>query len=212
MAVGGKTPLSKERVRLFVGVAGLGAFLLGVGVVVTLLISQPEWREAQVVKEEAGKMGEGEEAGEKSEEIVIDISGSVEKPGVYRFPLNSRVNDALVAAGGLSSDADRDWVARSINLAQALTDGMKLFIPSTNSVNSGVEGVRERVAGASSQASSFISINTATTTALESLWGVGEVRAKAIVEGRPYGSLEELVTRKILPQSVVERNKDKLSL
>lgn len=202
---------SKERLRLFVGVAGLGAFLLGVGVLGVLALSRGDWKGMEGVQEvkEVGKEGKGEEAGEGEEKIVVDIGGAVEKPGIYELHDDSRVNDALIAAGGLSSEADRVWVTRNINLAQKVSDGNKIFIP-FKTAQAGQAGVvlSSQTAG---QART-ISINSATAKELEELWGVGEVRARAIIEGRPYSSIDELVVRKIVPQSVVEKNKEKLAL
>ena len=65
-------------------------------------------------------------------EIVVDVAGAVEKPGVYTLPSGSRIGEALVVAGGLSAQADREWVARTVNLAAELEDGAKIYIPSTN--------------------------------------------------------------------------------
>lgn len=209
MGIGQGVHWTKEKFRLLVGIAGLGAFLLGVGVLVTLLISQPEWRDAQTVKEETEKMGDGKEAGEESKEVVIDVAGAVEKPGLYRLSTDSRINDALVAAGGLSAEADRVWVTKNINLAQKVSDGIKIFIPFTTG-RAGQAGVVLNSQDDGQQQT--VSINTATATELEDLWGVGAVRARGIIDGRPYGSIDELVTRKIVPQSVIEKNKEKLSL
>lgn len=195
---------------MFVGVAGLGAFLLGVGVLGVLALSRGDWKGMEEVRE-LQEEKEGEVAGEdkSGKTIVVDIGGAVEKPGIYELHDDSRVNDALIAAGGLSSEADRVWVTRNINLAQKVSDGNKIFIP-FKTAQAGQAGVvlSSQTAG---QART-ISINSATASELEELWGVGEVRARAIVEGRPYSSIDELVVRKIVPQSVVEKNKEKLAL
>jgi len=53
-------------------------------------------------------------------------------------------------------------------------------------------------------------INRASTNELMALKGIGEVRARAIVEGRPYGKKDELVQRKIIPQSVYDKIKDQI--
>lgn len=62
-------------------------------------------------------------------EIIIDVSGAVVKPGVYHLNFDSRVQDALVAAGGLAGSADRNWVEKNLNLAVKLRDGGKIYIP-----------------------------------------------------------------------------------
>src|SRR5882672_4382465 len=62
-------------------------------------------------------------------QITIDIEGAVIKPGVFQLPQNSRVQDALIAAGGMSQSADRKKIALELNMAQPLMDGAKLYIP-----------------------------------------------------------------------------------
>ena len=64
-----------------------------------------------------------------SQELVVEISGSVEKPGVYKLAASSRVEDLLILAGGLSASADRNWVETNLNRAAKLTDGQKIYIP-----------------------------------------------------------------------------------
>ena len=50
-------------------------------------------------------------------------------PGVYELKNTDRIDDALVAAGGLSGEADRDWVEINLNKAEKLYDGQKIYIP-----------------------------------------------------------------------------------
>ncbi|MGB9911594.1 MAG: helix-hairpin-helix domain-containing protein [Microgenomates group bacterium] len=149
--------------------------------------------------------------------IFVDLQGAVEKPGVYELPTNSRINDLLIRAGGLSASADRDWVSKNINLAQKLTDGIKIYIPTQDEVRKfggpGISISQESggVAGVSSQVSGKININTASQFQLESLWGIGPSRAKAIIANRPYQNIEELVTKAKIPQSVFEKIKDQIT-
>lgn len=208
MATDEKTSWTKERFRTLIGVAGLGFFLLGVGVLGVLFLSNGDWREVEMVKE-VREEDKGEEVGEDREKIVVDVGGAVERPGIYEVSNRARVNDVLIAAGGLSAEADRVWVTRNINLAQKVSDGNKIFIPFKIAQGGQVGVVLSSQASGQQQG---ISINAATATELESLWGIGEVRAQAIIDGRPYSSIDELVTKKVVPQSVVERNKEKLSL
>ena len=55
-----------------------------------------------------------------------------------------------------------------------------------------------------------LDLNTATEKELSELAGIGEARAKAIVKGRPYKAKDELVERKIIPESVYKKIKDKV--
>lgn len=138
--------------------------------------------------------------------ILVDVSGAVQKPGVYTLEEDSRVQDAIIAAGGMSLEANRESVGKSINLASKLIDGMKIYIPFVGE-DSGKVGTL--VEGASS---SLISINSASSKELESLPGIGEVTAEKIISNRPYNSLEEVVSKGALRQSVYEKVRDSLSL
>lgn len=57
--------------------------------------------------------------------IVVQVSGSVAAPGVYELPLRARMQDAIAAAGGFAEDASADV----LNLASALEDGQKIYVP-----------------------------------------------------------------------------------
>lgn len=57
--------------------------------------------------------------------IVVQVSGSVATPGVYELPLRARMQDAIAAAGGFAEDASADV----LNLAVALEDGQKIYVP-----------------------------------------------------------------------------------
>jgi competence protein ComEA len=139
-------------------------------------------------------------------ELAIDIAGAIQNPGLYQLSPDSRVEDLLIAAGGLSSDAHRDWVAQHLNRARKLVDGEKIYIP--------FEGETNLPAGSVSGTSSTspISINTASQAQLESLWGIGPVTAQNIIDNRPYSSFNDLLDRKVIKNNVWEQNKDKLSL
>ncbi|HCS78814.1 TPA: competence protein CelA [Patescibacteria group bacterium] len=139
--------------------------------------------------------------------VTVDISGAVEKPGLYTLPSDSRVQDALDKAGGLSSQADQEWVGRQLNLAQKLTDGSKLYIPKKNEIRS-TKAETPQVAGTVVTATgTSVNINTASEKELESLPGIGEVTAAKIISNRPYQSVDELLSKKILNKTTFEKNK-----
>ena len=143
-------------------------------------------------------------------QLVVDVEGAVLKPGVHHVSSNSRLQDALIAAGGLSSDADRDWVTKNLNLAVKVTDGTKIYIPKLG------EQETERIKGIKSikggDAEDQVNINTASEQALDSLPGVGPVTAQKIINGRPYGSIQELLSRKIVGSKVLEEIKEKITV
>jgi competence protein ComEA len=143
--------------------------------------------------------------------VVIDVSGSVNKPGVYDLPSGSRIGDAISAAGGLSPSADHQWVERTLNRAEQLRDGQKIYILSLEEAMEQTFVLPKGIIAGTSNVST-ISINSANQSGLESLWGVGPVTAQAIIDGRPYSSIEELLNRKIVKQNVWERIKNQVSL
>lgn len=64
-----------------------------------------------------------------STHIFLDISGAVEKPGVYKVSSSSRVGDVVKMAGGFSQNASVLWVSRNINLAKLVEDTQKIYVP-----------------------------------------------------------------------------------
>jgi len=148
-------------------------------------------------------LGESEETKTEDEKkILIEIAGEVIKPGIYELILGNRINDLLTVAGGLSAQADREWVEKNINLAQKLVDGAKIYIPSK---------VKSQISNGKSEENK-ININTASLTELDSLWGIGEATAKNIIAGRPYQKSEELLDKKIIKNNVWEKIKDLITV
>lgn len=109
--------------------------------------------------------------------VAVDIEGEVFNPGVYRLNKGSRVDEALIAAGGLAAKADREWVEKNLNRAEVINDGMKIFIPKKGETLG--ETIKNDETG-----SKLININTATVTELDALPGVGPVMAGRIVDYR----------------------------
>lgn len=186
----------------------LGLFLLGVGalsfIVLSLQRSEPQ---IEVISSSQPLATEGGE-------IVVDVAGAVEKPGVYRLASGARVNDALLVAGGISAEADREWLTKYINLAQILSDGIKVYIPKVGEIAEGttplLSETKGEVIGLTKEHK--INLNTASLSELDSLWGVGAKRAQTIVDKRPYSSVEQLLEKRIVPSNVFERIKDEISV
>ncbi|KKQ51421.1 hypothetical protein A2865_04235 [Candidatus Woesebacteria bacterium RIFCSPHIGHO2_01_FULL_39_17] len=184
----------------------LGVFLTGIGMIYVKMGESGRPSNIEVLNEVA-------EVGDQNSELVVEISGAVEKPGVYKLPGGSRVEDLLISAGGISIDADRDWVERVINRAARLTDGQKIYIPKVGeqtlgeSANNGgdiklYQGVR------GSGYENLVNVNISSQKELEELPGIGPVYAQSIIEHRPYSNVEELVSKGALKQYVYEKIKD----
>lgn len=140
--------------------------------------------------------------------IAIDIEGQVVKPGVYKLKPNSLVQDGLVASGGLTALADRDWVAKNLNLALKLTAGQKIYIPKlgeTSVINSS-----SVLSATDSNTSSLININSASESELEALPGIGPVTGAKIINNRPYATINDLISKKVVSSHVFDEIKDKI--
>ena len=120
-------------------------------------------------------------------QVVVDVVGSVRRPGIATLPAGSRVVDALRAAGGVRRGVD----GASINRARLLVDGEQIV------VGVAAAGPAAAAAGSSPAGVSLINLNTADQTALETLPGVGPVTASAIIAWRSehggFTSVDELL-------------------
>lgn len=153
--------------------------------------------------------------------LVIDVSGAVANPGLYELAAGQRAGDAVAAAGGFAAQAHKQYLLKLFNAAAPLKDGQKLYIPfagedlAESMVQASVASVVEnddRTGSMSGSAGRLVAINSATATELDTLPGIGAVRAEAIVAGRPYTTLDELTERGILSQSVFDELAGLISL
>lgn len=186
-----------------------GAFLVGFGLLLfsTGIFSQPQ---VEVVKADDDKQ-------QSQQKMIVEIAGSVKNPGVYEMEAGARVADLLNIAGGTSDDANHDYISKAINQAAPLIDGQKLYIPSLDE-QSGEPSANESVytfdtddvAGAYTEQK--VNINQASESQLDELWGIGPATAQKVIAGRPYSSVEELLSKKVLKSNVYETNKDLLSV
>jgi len=140
-------------------------------------------------------------------DVLVDISGSVNRPGVYRFEVGSRTGRAIEAAQGFSETADLAWISQNLNLASQLQDGSKLYIPSVGEIDADDTSPES----ASVLGSTLISVNTASSAELETLSGIGEARAQTIISNRPYQNLHDLQQKTKIPLSILQENKDKIT-
>jgi competence protein ComEA len=118
--------------------------------------------------------------------LVVDVAGWVRRPGVYEFPAGARVIDAVDRAGGARTGAD----LALLNLAAPLVDGQQILVPRRGQPTGSGSGT---VGGG---AAGLINVNSADATTLESLSGIGEVLAAAIVQYReehgPFTTVDQL--------------------
>jgi competence protein ComEA len=146
--------------------------------------------------------------------IKVDIQGAVKKPGLYELQTGQRLADLVAAAGGFIDETDRLFAVKTLNLAKELKNQDKIYIPFFEESVVKPQGESSEVEpGTVSQSSSgLISINQATTSQLQGLTGIGEVKSQAIIDNRPYTSLDELVSKKILSENLLNSLREQLSL
>lgn len=144
---------------------------------------------------ESGGEGTGAEAGEgtfavsgSGSDVVVDVTGAVARPGVYRLPAGSRVDEAVKRAGGAAAKAELD----SVNLAALLADGQQVVVP--EHASPGAAGATGVVPGAAAaEEDGPISLGTATAAQLDTIDGIGPVTAQDIIEFREgHGGLSSV--------------------
>ncbi len=143
--------------------------------------------------------------------IKVYVSGAVASPGVYALPWDSRVEQAISAAGNATDDAD---LVR-VNLAQRVYDEQQIYVPHTSEEATPVLPTMAPAASptAISSASGVrININTASASELETLSGIGPVLAQRIVDYReangPFAKPEDVKKVQGIGDSIFQRNQD----
>lgn len=157
--------------------------------------------------------------------IIVYVSGAVLHPGVYALGKDSRVQDAIQAAGGLLSSAN----AQSLNLAALLKDGDKLVIAtltqtsevpaagaSRSQSHTGLDPSSSVTTTQPGSTSEKININTATLEELDSLPGIGPVIAQKIIDYRqehgPYQSIEAIMDVSGIGPATFDRIKELITV
>lgn len=168
----------------------LGIFVFSLGLGLNLLGGQKTEEDVKIVSDTQNTA---------VSKIIVHVDGAVVKPGVYELKSDSRVNDAIVSAGGFVSDANKT----NVNLAAKVSDGQKVYVPKKGENVKGTSA-----SNSTSNPESAININTSSSSELDKLPGVGAVTAEKIIAGRPYSSVDELLSRKIVGSSVYSKIKD----
>ena len=170
--------------------------------------------------------GSGQTGAVQTGDIYVDIGGAVKNPMLAVLPPGSRVEDAINKAGGLSSDADLN----TINRAEVLVDGQKVYIP-----KKGEAGIDTGAAGASSgtvsgaadtggvssgaggvSSSGKVNINLADSTQLQTITGVGPATARKILDYRNqngrFNAIEDLKNVSGIGEKTFEKMKDQITV
>ncbi len=144
--------------------------------------------------------------------IVVDVQGAVLHPGLRHLDPESRVGDAIAAAGGYGPRVDAERAGRELNLAASLNDGDRIVVPSRDDApRSSEPGPAASGAAGGGGPGGPIDLNTATAAELDALPGVGPVTAQKIIDARaekPFATVDELRERKIIGSSTFEKLRD----
>ena len=154
---------------------------------------------------EESKREENSEIKEENTKIVVHVSGAVNNEGIVELDKNSRVADAIEAAGGVSQNA----YMKDINLASILEDGMNA---NTDII---AKNSQENKTGAI-KTNSKVNINTATKEELDTLPGIGESTANKIINYRKengnFKSIDEIKEVSGIGDSKFEQIKDLIEI
>ena len=151
-----------------------------------------------------------EEVKDTSAKVVVYVCGAVNRPGVYALPEGSRGKEALEAAGGFTENAE----PASVNLAEFVSDGQMLYISekgeTTGAAVTGISGIPGMAGGGK------INLNTADSSALKTLPGVGDSRAADIIRYREehgnFRRIEDLMKVPGIKEKGFERLKDRITV
>lgn len=151
-------------------------------------------------------------------QVHVHVCGAVAKEGVYALSEGSRVADGIAAAGGFSEEADTTYH----NLAARLFDGQKIYVPTrteteelsvperTGAADAG--GTDKEVSG--EKVSKKVNLNTAGVEELMTLSGIGEAKAKSIIQYRekvgPFQSIEEIKNVSGIGDAMFERVRESI--
>lgn len=153
---------------------------------------------------------------ENLEEIIVHITGEVNKPGIVNLKENSRIADAINAAGGSTKNADLN----KINLAYILEDGQKIYIPNKSEKIENneyiIDGSGNNTKSNSLKEVGKVNINEAMQTELEQLPGIGPSLATRIIEYREqngkFNNVEDLQNVKGIGDAKFNDIKDKVTV
>ncbi len=138
----------------------------------------------------------------QASDVVVHVAGAVARPGVYRLPAGSRVDDAVRRAGGAAPVAQLE----AVNLAARLADGQQVVVPE--------RGPAGTVPAGGTAAEGPISLGTATVEQLDTIDGIGPVTAQDIVEFRDQhgglASVEQLDQVSGIGPATMESLRDRL--
>ncbi len=214
--------------------------LLAISITTFVILNNKTNIEEEIIEEPIEQIEIKEETKEEIKKIKVDIKGEVKKPGVYELNLGSRVYDAIKASGDLTENADTTL----LNLSKNLTDEMVIIVynkyeieklkkdlTTTQTVIKYIEkecSCPDTINDACMKKADTketkeelskdnkISINTASLDQLQTLPGIGESKAKAIIEYREqnngFKDIEEIKNISGIGESTFDKFKEYITI
>lgn len=149
----------------------------------------------------------------------VDIKGAVKKPSIYPVDQEMRIYDVIDLAGGLTSEADQT----QINLAQRVSDQMVIYIPKKGeqapdltTINTPETVANSETSESSQQSSALININTADSSQLQEITGIGEKKATEIIQYREnngsFQTVDELTNVNGIGEKTLENIRSQITV
>ncbi len=204
--------------------------ILGISIVSNIIEKDDATVDEELIEEKVKENKDIESSTKEDNKIVVDVKGMVVNPGVYQIDKNSRVLDAIKLAGGVSDEGNTQY----LNLSKKITDEMVIIVYSNEEIkkfeqsNEKIvyiekececpDNINDACIGEKSKDSNnnLISINIGTLEELMTLPGIGESKARSIIEYREkngeFKTLEELINVSGIGESVYSKIKDNIKL
>lgn len=171
---------------------------------IQVLLPTPEISEGTASTNSGGTADAG-----PGEDLRVYVSGAVQNPGVYRLGPDHRVADALSAAGGATTDANLD----AVNLAERVKDEEHYHIPRVGETPPpGASLAAELDSTTEASCGGLMDLNVASAAQLDTLPGIGAVRANDIVAYRKehghFASVEQITEISGIGPATLEKIRD----
>ena len=147
--------------------------------------------------------------------VYVYICGEVINPGVYELSGDSRIYEAVDAAGGFTENAAREYV----NLASKVSDGMQITIYNREeaaSLPADSAPVGENAGKSGTSGSGLVNLNTATKEELMTLKGIGESKAEDIIRYREksggFKKIEDIMKISGIKEAGFQKIKDNITV
>ncbi len=168
----------------------------------TVDISQDTQDQTEGTETDDVGSAEGSPVSALSEVAYVDICGEVKVPGVYKVDTETRVFQVIELAGGLTNDADYT----ELNRAEKVFDGQKIIVPKKG------EPASCTGQGTDSADDGRVNINTADSSLLQTIPGIGPSKASRIIDYREtvgrFSSIEEIMNVSGIGEATFQSIKD----